>query len=191
MSLRSEIEAKHLEALTAMLTAETLVLARYVLRNALLEMEILCQAQQRGTASVSLVDVKTNGHVAPEVFSEAGKAPKVPATELMSPRGAATATRLVPSGMAWGTPDQLSRLDPRLHSEVGELEAGNRQWGAYDKEVRLTLLQWILKEIDPTKLPTMSLFDKLSPQWTPSSSGIAGTLLAGRWSTAGKWWAVG
>ncbi len=188
MSLRSEVEEKHVEALTAMLTAETLVLARYVLRNALLEMEILCQAQQRGTASVSLVDVKTNGHVAPEVFSEAGKATKQPM--LMSGRGPAAATRQVPPGMAWGTPDQLSRLDPRLHGEIAALEAGNRQWGAYDKEVRLTLLQWIMKEISPTKVPTMSLFDKLSPQWTPSSSGIAGTLLAGRWSTASRWWEV-
>lgn len=172
---RDEIFRRHSEALGDLTTVPA-VLAKYVLRNALLDLEVTLSAAVPHVPEVSFGNIKT------EVSSEAKKAP----------------TRGQPGRLAqrlmeidWLIEERLNRLgDADLIPIVLKISEGRSEWGKQEKDVRLAILRWVVTQMNPKEPPTMREFDRLRPVWMPTATGLATGLLGGQWREMNGWWAA-
>lgn len=202
MSTRTEVLDRHspmLESITPLAAAQ---LAQYVLRNALLELEVRLSGQLETDLIIEdlyrplpVIESHENGYVTNMPNEKAVRLGLLPATE---PGQAASVEVVSDPGNApkpqalidWSAPDRLSRLPDELRVTVDVLAKQEATWRQVSKPQRLAILQWAVQTINPVHPPTMDEFNSLRPSWMPTASSMTMTVLEGGWKELEHLWAA-
>ena len=194
MGVRDEVFERHCQAFEDIAlmanVAASAKLAQYVLRNALFDLEMAMQHSPAPAASMGRMlqglDAPVALYAEAEVSSEEGKV-SGPAPQQRRP-GRWT-NPLPKESLDWRDEERTGRLALELRLTVSQLALGEITWRSLEREIRLSILQWVVKELSPDRMPSMREFEGRQPHWMPSASALALTPLNGRWNTMVDWWA--